>query len=164
MTYLAYRGAKTRGISFPLGDIGSGCIGLGGTGQLVDWEIFNRPAKGSRNGFSHFTLKAQAGGKVHDARVLHGDAAPPFTGEGTAPFTGFGFRAPRETLALNLSEGSDKGAVMLQGRRVPHKRVGTVIAFGGAITIRAGAALRIEGKIDCRTTECMRRGNRAHDS
>ena len=97
--YFTYRGDAAREIRFPLGGLGSGCLGLGGTGQLVDWEIFNRPAKGSRNGFSHFAVKAEAGGKVLDARVLHGDVAPPFTGEGTAPFTGFGFGAPRETLA-----------------------------------------------------------------
>jgi hypothetical protein len=45
--YFTYQGDKAREISFPLGGLGSGCLGLGGTGQLVDWEIFNRPAKGS---------------------------------------------------------------------------------------------------------------------
>ena len=69
MKAFSYRGAKTREISFPLGGIGSGCIGLGGTGHLVDWEIFNRPAKGSRNGFSHFAVKAESKGKLLDARV-----------------------------------------------------------------------------------------------
>jgi uncharacterized protein (DUF608 family) len=49
-----YQGAKTNQISFPLGGIGSGCIGLAGNGRLIDWEIFNRPNKGSVNGFSHF--------------------------------------------------------------------------------------------------------------
>ena len=80
MKYFTYQGDKAREISFPLGGLGSGCLGLGGTGQLVDWEIFNRPAKGSRNGFSHFAVKAEAGGRVLDARVLQGDAAPPFSG------------------------------------------------------------------------------------
>jgi uncharacterized protein (DUF608 family) len=98
MKYFTYRGDQAREISFPLGGLGSGCLGLGGAGQLVDWEIFNRPAKGSRNGFSHFAVKAEARGKVLDARVLQGDATPPFSGEGMAPFTGFGFGAPRETL------------------------------------------------------------------
>ena len=31
-----YEGNKRRAISFPLGGIGSGCIGLSGYGQLVD--------------------------------------------------------------------------------------------------------------------------------
>lgn len=54
-----YTGEHTREISFPLGGIGSGCVGLAGNLRLVDWEIFNRPAKGSTNGFSHFAVKAE---------------------------------------------------------------------------------------------------------
>ena len=49
--HFLYRGAKTSQISFPLGGIGSGSIGLAGNGRLIDWEIFNRPNKGSVNGF-----------------------------------------------------------------------------------------------------------------
>ena len=33
-------------ISFPLGGVGAGSIGLGGRGQLQEWWIFNRPDKG----------------------------------------------------------------------------------------------------------------------
>jgi uncharacterized protein (DUF608 family) len=33
-------------ISLPLGGIGTGTVGLGGRGNLLDWEIMNRPAKG----------------------------------------------------------------------------------------------------------------------
>ena len=33
MRYFSYKGAKTREISFPLGGIGSGCIGLSGSGH-----------------------------------------------------------------------------------------------------------------------------------
>ena len=33
-------------ISLPLGGIGTGTVGLGGRGNLRDWEIMNRPAKG----------------------------------------------------------------------------------------------------------------------
>lgn len=98
MRPFAYRGgAKAREISFPLGGIGSGCIGLSGTGHLVDWEIFNRPAKGSRNGFSHFSVKAEAGGKLLDARVLHGDVPPPCNRIG--PGNWFGVGVARETLS-----------------------------------------------------------------
>jgi uncharacterized protein (DUF608 family) len=53
-----YEGSKTKEISFPLGGIGSGCIGLAGDGRLVDWEIFNRPSKRSVNGYTHFAVKA----------------------------------------------------------------------------------------------------------
>lgn len=53
-----YRGEHTREISFPLGGIGTGCLGLGGDGRFKEWEIFNRPNKGGLNGFSHFAVKA----------------------------------------------------------------------------------------------------------
>ena len=95
-----YKGVKTREISFPLGGIGSGCIGIAGNGRLIDWEIFNRPNKGSTNGFSHFAVKAEVDGKVLDARVLNGDLLPPYTGElSRPPFQSFGFGPPREYLA-----------------------------------------------------------------
>ena len=35
-----YQGETLREISFPLGGIGSGCIGLDGYGRLIDREIF----------------------------------------------------------------------------------------------------------------------------
>ena len=67
-----YRGETARNISFPLGGIGTGSIGLSGSGRLVDWEIFNRPNKGSVNGYSHFAVKAMDGDRVVDARILAG--------------------------------------------------------------------------------------------
>ena len=33
-------------IALPLGGIGTGTVSLGGRGELRDWEIMNRPAKG----------------------------------------------------------------------------------------------------------------------
>lgn len=33
-------------IALPLGGIGTGTVSLGGRGDLRDWEIVNRPAKG----------------------------------------------------------------------------------------------------------------------
>ncbi|NJN81529.1 MAG: hypothetical protein HC802_04095 [Caldilineaceae bacterium] len=99
MSYFTYSGVRTNQISFPLGGIGSGCIGLAGNGRLIDWEIFNRPNKGSVNGFSHFAIKAEADGHLLDARVLHGDLHPPYQGElGGNRFNSFGWGPRREYL------------------------------------------------------------------
>lgn len=105
--YFLYRGAKTAQISFPLGGIGSGSIGLAGNGRLIDWEIFNRPNKGSVNGFSHFALRVErpesarqnSGGEVVAARILHGDLHAPYQGEFTGSrFRSFGWGPRREYL------------------------------------------------------------------
>jgi uncharacterized protein (DUF608 family) len=96
-----YTGRRTHQISFPLGGIGTGCIGLAGNGRLVDWEIFNKPNKGSVNGFSHFAVKAEAGGRLLDARVLQGDLPAPYMGDAAAEggSSNYGFGPRRETLA-----------------------------------------------------------------
>ena len=78
MKGFTYKGAKIKQISFPLGGIGTGCMGLAGNGSLIDWEIFNRPNKGGLNAFSHFAVKAERGDEVIDARVLNGGLQPPY--------------------------------------------------------------------------------------
>ncbi len=77
---MKYIGENTRTISFPLGGIGTGCIGLGGDGRLIDWEIFNRPSKGSINGYSHFAIRAIKDGKIIPA-VLNGDINKDYMGQ-----------------------------------------------------------------------------------
>ena len=37
-------------IALPVGGIGTGTVSLGGRGNLQDWEIMNRPAKGYNPG------------------------------------------------------------------------------------------------------------------
>lgn len=61
---MRYTGRNTQAISFPLGGIGTGSIGLAGNGMLIDWEIKNRPNKCSHNGFSFFAVKAEKDGMV----------------------------------------------------------------------------------------------------
>jgi uncharacterized protein (DUF608 family) len=95
-----YSGERARQVSFPLGGIGTGSIGLSGGGRLVDWEILNRPAKGITNGISHFAVRAERDGRVIDARVLNG----PYLGDRTGDFPAdtsrnFGFGARRDSLA-----------------------------------------------------------------
>ena len=98
-TSRSYTGDQARQISFPLGGIGSGCIGLGGDGRLIEWEIFNRPAKGVNNGLSHFAVKAVSGGKLLDARVLCGELKPPYMDGGTRHYCSYGFVPGNETSA-----------------------------------------------------------------
>lgn len=86
-------------MSFPVGGIGAGCIGLAGNGDLAEWEVFNRPAKGVRNGLSHFAVRAEReSGGVVDARILHGDFAGELSGAGDTPFAGFGYGPDADSL------------------------------------------------------------------
>ena len=67
-------------IALPLGGIGTGTVSLGGRGDLRDWEIVNRAAKGftpSSGGVSPcFTLWAQPADGDAVTRVLEGAIAP----------------------------------------------------------------------------------------
>lgn len=79
-------GAQTKMISFPLGGIGAGSLGLGGRGQLRDWEIFNKPQKGNSPQYAFASIWAQQGSNTPVARVLEARIAPPYEG-----FLGLGF-------------------------------------------------------------------------
>lgn len=91
-----YKGTKLNEISFPLGGIGTGSVGLGGNGRLLDWEIFNIANKNSTLGFTHFAIKAERRGKVIDARVLQGDYTKFYLGQ---PGNGFGHGIANNTMA-----------------------------------------------------------------
>ncbi|MEN6346930.1 MAG: GH116 family glycosyl-hydrolase [Armatimonadia bacterium] len=91
-------GENLREIAFPLGGLGTGCLALSGSGQLVDWEIFNRPNKGWRPDNTYFVLFAQAEGAEPTFRVMEGRLQPPYQGyqKGAEQYRGFGFGPPRE--------------------------------------------------------------------
>lgn len=93
-----FRGSQLREIAFPLGGIGTGCVSLSGRGELVDWEILNRPHKGYRPAHSYFVLHAQEEGGEPIFRVLEGRLQPPYTGHlyGAGDYYGFGFGSARE--------------------------------------------------------------------
>ena len=76
---MIYQSEALREISFPLGGIGSGSVGLAGNGSLVDWEIFNKPNKGSLNGYTHIAVRARIGEKLF-CKVLQGDHIKDLTG------------------------------------------------------------------------------------
>ena len=120
-----YRGKALNEIIFPLGGIGSGCIGLGGNGRLVGWEIQNRANKGSLNGMSHLAVKAEQDGKLLSARVLNGDLAGNFTGGGYGPpadtmagfphFADCRFESAFPFANLRFKDDAFPGAVRLTG-------------------------------------------------
>lgn len=89
---MKYTGEHLKEISFPLGGIGTGSVGLAGNGCLTDWEIFNRPSKGSINGYSHIAVRAIQGDEI-TARVLSGDMTKDYIGQykNKGMFSGFGF-------------------------------------------------------------------------
>ncbi|HOX06441.1 MAG TPA: GH116 family glycosyl hydrolase [Planctomycetota bacterium] len=79
-----YRGRELDNIAFPLGGIGTGSISLGGWGQLRDFEIFNRPAKGLGFDCSFFTLYAKRAGEPAVTRVVQGPVGgADFGGDGS---------------------------------------------------------------------------------
>lgn len=95
---MLYREKQTKEISFPLGGIGTGSIGLGGNGRLLDWEIFNRPAKGTMNGYSHLAIKTVRNGKPV-AYVLNGDLQKDLMGQyRQSKFCGYGFGPSGQTM------------------------------------------------------------------
>ena len=92
---MKYEGKKTREISFPLGGIGTGCIGLGGHGGFVDVEIKNRPNKNTTAEFTHFAIKAE-----DDHHLCIQDMALVLTGEPWQAFPIF----PISYLTVNFQQ------------------------------------------------------------
>ncbi len=65
-------------IALPLGGIGTGTVSLGGRGDLRDWELMNRPAKGyvpgdwRGGGRPFFVIRAHPSGRKAVTRLLEG--------------------------------------------------------------------------------------------
>ena len=89
---MIYRGEYLNEISFPLGGIGTGSIGLAGNGSFVDFEIFNRPNKGGINPYTFFAIRAEHPDGRSVCKVLQGDHTKDRTGQYThGVFSGFGY-------------------------------------------------------------------------
>lgn len=75
-----FTGEALREIAFPLGGIGTGTVSLGGYGNLRDWEVMNRPAKGRHLPYTFAALRLAGGHlKAPLARVLEREVLPPYT-------------------------------------------------------------------------------------
>jgi len=89
---MIYKGNKLKKISFPIGGIGTGSVGVAGNGRLIDWEICNRPNKGSINGFSNFSIHIEDSNGKKYTRALNGDLTEDFIGQYCKKtYEGFGF-------------------------------------------------------------------------
>jgi non-lysosomal glucosylceramidase len=81
-----FAGRQLERIAFPLGGVAAGSVALGGRGQLLDWEIFNRPDKGKFISYAFPSIWAQAGKSKPVARVLEARLMPPYeAGSGLSP-------------------------------------------------------------------------------
>ncbi len=76
-----FEGRRLKMISFPLGGVAAGSLGLGGRGQLRDWEIFNRPNQGGSPAYAFPAIWVQSGGAKPIAHVLESRILPPYQGE-----------------------------------------------------------------------------------
>src|SRR4029077_11860854 len=85
-----YDEAHLARIAMPIGGIGTGTIGLGGRGDLRDWELVNKPAKGYAPQNTFFALWCeQSGRKI--ARALEGPIDPIyFEGSSGSPIRNHG--------------------------------------------------------------------------
>ncbi|HEV8635459.1 MAG TPA: GH116 family glycosyl-hydrolase [Chloroflexota bacterium] len=84
----AFTGQALREVAFPLGGIGTGTVSLGGRGELRDWELFNRPAKGKNLPDSFCALWCRPDGGPSTARVLERRLLPPFGSDHGLPVAG----------------------------------------------------------------------------
>jgi non-lysosomal glucosylceramidase len=76
-----FRGNKLKMISFPLGGAAAGSLGLGGRGQLRNWEIFNKPGKGNSPAYAFPAIWVQTGEEKPIAHVLESRILPPYEGQ-----------------------------------------------------------------------------------
>jgi len=73
-----YTGRELARISCPLGGIGTGGIGLGGRGNLQDWEIFNRPDIGNALEYSFPSMWVGSKSAPPYSVVLERRLLPPY--------------------------------------------------------------------------------------
>ena len=131
-----YDAAHLRRIALPLGGIGTGTVSLGGKGDLRDWEIMNRPAKGfipkgASSPFFSIHLSAPDGKKF--TRILEGPLElDDYEGHSGSPAPNHGLPRFRE---VSFSAAYPFGQVHLSDASLP-VRV-TLRAFNPLIPVNS---------------------------
>ncbi len=109
-----FTGEHLAEVAFPLGGIGTGCVSLGGRGELRDWEIFNRPGKG-KNLRAFVVVWAKAAGDKPVCKVAQRGPLPPYSGHsglpaacgnGLPPFREATFRGAYPVATVDLEDDS----------------------------------------------------------
>ncbi|MFH1707054.1 MAG: GH116 family glycosyl-hydrolase [Planctomycetota bacterium] len=77
-TFRTFTGRALDQVVFPLGGVGTGTIGLHGSGRLVDWEIFNAPNKETEAPATAFMIQARAAGRPAVTRMLAAPRMAPY--------------------------------------------------------------------------------------
>ncbi len=76
-----FHGPALAMLSFPLGGIGAGSVGLGGRGQLRDWEIRNRTDKGNSLAYAFPSIRVAVPGEKTATHVLEARLETPYEGQ-----------------------------------------------------------------------------------
>ncbi len=118
-----YDQEHTYKIALPIGGIGTGTVSLGGRGNLQDWEIMNRPAKGynpgsGRNNSAFFVLYTDIDGKK-DTRLLEGPV-PFYLYEGSSGAIATNHGLPRFS-NVSFEAAYPFGQVLLETPQLPLK-------------------------------------------
>src|SRR5262249_12262251 len=103
-------------IALPLGGIGTGTVSLGGRGNLHDWEIVNRPAKGFTPPNSFFALWTHPQDGATVTRALEGALHPHY--EGSSGSTAANHGLPRFR-SCSFAAAYPFGQVLLADPDVP---------------------------------------------
>jgi uncharacterized protein (DUF608 family) len=159
-------------IAFPLGGIGAGSLGLGGRGQLRDWELFNRPDKGNSPAYAFPAIWAQAGKSKPVARVLESRVLPPYEGQNglgsgnvpgltrlaSARFTGefplarIDFRDARLPVEVSLEAFTPFIPLEADDSGLPVAVLRYKVTNPGAVTARVSIAWSIDNPVAPRTS------------